>query len=175
MQQPTPVFFSKWTIPSLFSRGSGTALLGGGWLFCKINNLENRFLRFLAPVSNVGWLHASFKNNVTLPCKLKAGRKLWFKEKKKNKGYIYFIFKYILLWALYSSSPTISLQQSVSVYLQAASSHFSFSSSSPWAVWADAKCEQHTLSRLPGSTPHSTFSTLAFVCFNWAPPPPHSI
>lgn len=29
-----------------------------------------------------------------------------------------------------------------------------------------------TLSRLPGPTPHSTFSTLAFVCFNWAAPPP---
>lgn len=43
--------------------------LGGGWLFCKINNLENRFLRFLARMSNVGWLYASFKNNSTLPCK----------------------------------------------------------------------------------------------------------
>lgn len=57
----------------IVQQGLWHGFLGGGWLFCKINNLENRFLRFLAPFSNVGWLHTSFKNNVTSQRKLKRG------------------------------------------------------------------------------------------------------
>lgn len=51
---PRQFFFSKWTIPSLFSRGSGAATRGSSWLFCKINNSEKiDFWDY--------WLHA-------LPC-----------------------------------------------------------------------------------------------------------
>lgn len=46
----------------IVQQGLWHGLHGGGWLFCKINNLENRFLRFLAPVSNVGRPHTYFKN-----------------------------------------------------------------------------------------------------------------